>query len=55
MPVYYAYSYITHREIYAVRDIQEILGSYIMNETESQTTRLIKCRFKSKGLFFIFS
>lgn len=29
MPVYYAYSYITHREIYAVRDIQEILGSYI--------------------------
>lgn len=27
-----------HREIYTVRDIQEILGSYIMNETESQTT-----------------
>lgn len=38
MSVYYAYSYITHREIYTVRDIQEILGSYIMNETESQTT-----------------
>lgn len=55
MLVYYAYSYITHREIYTVRDIQEILGSYIMNETESQTTWLIKYRFKSKGLLFIFT